>query len=139
MTAEEIADRVRAKPNGVGFIARCPGHRDHSPSLSIREGSGGRVLLHCFAGCTVESICDALRIKVSDLFSAPRTAEPKSRAVREAEKQIASLRSRLTPRERVLPVTIVYCDPEHLDAGIARALALAVEGEVVQAVLADSQ
>jgi len=139
MKAEEISDRLHARPSGAGFIARCPSHADRSPSLSIREGQAGRALVHCFAGCTVESICDALRIKVSDLFSAPRTAEPKSRAVREAEKQIASLRSRLTPRERVLPITAVYCDPENLDAGIARALALAVEGELVQAVLADSQ
>jgi hypothetical protein len=139
MKAEEIADRLHARPSGAGFIARCPAHADRSPSLSILEGHNGRALIHCFAGCSVERVCDALKIKVSDLFAEPGTAEPKSRAVREAEKQIASLRSRLTPRERVLPVTVVYSDPENLDAGIARALALAVEGELVQAVLAGSQ
>jgi hypothetical protein len=74
-------------------------------------------------------------LKLSDLFSEPGTVQPKRREVIRAEKQIADLRSRLTPRERVLPVTVVYCDPENLDAGIARALALAVEGEIVQAVL----
>jgi hypothetical protein len=35
----------------------------------------------------------------------------------------------------VLDVTVVYVDRENIDAGIARALALAVEGEIVQAVL----
>lgn len=139
MTAVEIADRLHARPSGAGFIACCPAHADRSPSLSIREGIDGRVLLHCFAGCSVESVCDALRIKVSDLFSGPGTIQPKPHAVREAEKKIAAFRSRLTPRERVLPITVVYCDPENLDAGIARALALAVEGELVQAVLVDSQ
>ena len=36
-----------------------------------------------------------------------------------------------------MPVTVVYCDVENLEAGIARAIALSVEGEIVQAVLAD--
>jgi len=74
-------------------------------------------------------------LSLADLFTEPGAYQPKARAVREAEKQIQNLRSRLTKREQVLPVTIVYCDLENLDAGIARALALAVEGEIVQAVL----
>jgi hypothetical protein len=139
LTCEQLVEHLHARRVGRGWIARCPAHEDRSPSLSIREGEGSRVLLHCFAGCTVESICDALKIKLSDLFSEPGAVQPKPHAVREAEKQIASLRNRLTPRERVLPVTVVYCDPDNLDVGIARALALAVEGELVQAVLADSQ
>jgi hypothetical protein len=139
MTAGEIADLLHARPSGAGFIAHCPAHADHSPSVSIREGQDGRTLIHCFAGCSVESICDALRIRVSDLFTRSGTVEPKPRSVREAKKAIAGFRSCLTPRERVLPITVVYCDPENLDSGLARALALAVEDELVQVVLADSQ
>jgi hypothetical protein len=51
------------------------------------------------------------------------------------ERQIADLRSRLTPRDRERAVTVVLCDPAILGAGLTRALALAVEGELVQAVL----
>jgi hypothetical protein len=40
-----------------GYIARCPAHPDKSPSLSLREGNDGRMLLHCFAGCAVPEIC----------------------------------------------------------------------------------
>lgn len=94
-------------------------------------------MLHCFSGCAIEAICRTIGIDISDLFSGPGAAQPKPRAVREAEKQITNLRSRLTPRERVLPVTVVYCGLESLDAGMARALALAVEGEIVQVVLED--
>jgi hypothetical protein len=140
MNVESFLLRLKGvRRNGNGWQVRCPAHADRSPSLSIREGSDGRVLLHCFAGCSVESLCQALKIRVSDLFSEPGTMQSKPRAVREAEKAIATFRSCLTPRERVLPVTVVYCHPENLDAGIARALALAVEGELVQTVLADSQ
>jgi hypothetical protein len=135
MTAEQIADRLRARHGASGWIAKCPAHPDRSPSLSIREGQDGRTLIHCHAGCSVEAVCDAMGIKVVDLFNGSGTVQSKPQVVREAEKQIQNLRSRLTPRERVLDVTVVYVDRENIDAGIARALALAVEGEIVQAVL----
>jgi hypothetical protein len=139
MTVTEILTRCqRVHRSGEGWVAQCPGHADRSPSLSIRE-SEAKILLHCFAGCTVETICAALKIKISDLFALPGAVQPKSRMARDAERQIADLRSRLTPRERILPVTVVYCERQNLDAGIARALALAVEGELVQAVPADPQ
>ena len=135
MTTEQLVERLHARRSGAGWIARCPAHEDHSPSLSIGEGRDGKILLHCFGGCTSESVCNSLGLSLADLFSEPGAIQPKPRILRNAEKQIQSLRSRLTPRERVLPVTVVYCDPENLEAGIARALALAVEGEIVQAVM----
>ena len=136
MKVDAILGRLKGvRRSGAGWIGRCPAHEDRSPSLSIREGKGGRILIHCFSGCTVTAVCDALNLKVCELFSEPGAAQLKPRAVREAEKQIAELRSRLTPRERVLPVTVVYFGSENLEAGIAHALALAVEGELVQGVL----
>jgi putative DNA primase/helicase len=41
-------------------MALCPAHDDHNPSLSIKETSEGKVLLHCFAGCSFEAILGAL-------------------------------------------------------------------------------
>jgi len=130
-------DRVLARLHGVRrsgalWIALCPAHSDKSPSLSIGEG-GGKILLHCFAGCSVEAICAAAGIEVRDLFTEPRLprkSEPL--IVRQAEKQIVSLRSRLTPRDRERDITVVFASPENPDPGFARALALAVEGELVQ-------
>jgi hypothetical protein len=135
MTAESLLARLLGvRRSGSGWLAKCPAHRDRNPSLSISERDG-KVLLHCFAGCTAESICATLGIRVSDLFaeSAEKRA-PVPRVAREAERELsaAGLRSRLTPRERVLPVTLVYADREYPDPAIARALALAVEGELVQ-------
>jgi len=93
-------------------------------------------LVHCFANCTPEAICDALRIRVSDLFSEPgaaRNAQPES--VCEAQKRIAGLRGRLTRQDRERAVTVVLADETSLKLAIARALALAVEGELVQIAL----
>jgi hypothetical protein len=136
MIVEHICERLKnVRPLRDGFTARCPGHDDRSNSLSIRVGAG-KVLLHCFAGCTVETVCDALGIKVRDLFASDsRESTTKSAIVRRAEAEIRDLRLRLTPRERVLSVTVVYVDTKNLEAGMARALALAVEGEIVQCVL----
>jgi hypothetical protein len=92
-------------------------------------------LLRCWAGCAVIDICLAAGIRLSDLFSEPQPVQRKPQAVRDAEKQIADLRGRLTPRERVLPVTIVYCDATNLDQAIAWGLALSVEQKIVQVIL----
>ncbi len=51
-----------------GFEALCPAHDDHSPSLSVGHGQGGRLLLTCHAGCELTEICDSLGITESDLF-----------------------------------------------------------------------
>jgi hypothetical protein len=139
MKTTEILSRLKSvRHSRQGWIAQCPAHEDRSPSLSIREGNG-KTLLHCFAGCAIETISSALKIRVSDLFAEPGRVQHTPHMVQQAERQIADLRSRLTPRERVLPVTVVYCERDNLDAGIAHALALAVEGELVQALLVDSQ
>jgi hypothetical protein len=58
------------RKTGSGWQARCAGHDDHNASLSIAEGKDGRILLKCFAGCSVESIVGALGLKMSDLFPA---------------------------------------------------------------------
>jgi len=132
---EEFLSRLKGvRRSRNGWIALCPAHEDRNPSLSLRENHG-KTLLHCFGGCTPDAVCASLDLSLADLFSEPGVPRPKPRAAREAEKHTQNLRIRLTPRERVLPITVVYSDLESLEAGIARALALAVEGEIVQAVL----
>ncbi len=56
------------KTSARHFVAICPAHDDHSPSLAIREKPDGTILLHCFAGCTVDDICNALGVSIGALF-----------------------------------------------------------------------
>ncbi len=57
------------KPAGSGqWIARCPAHDDHNPSLSIAQGDDGRVLLRCHAGCETAAVVAALGLAMRDLF-----------------------------------------------------------------------
>lgn len=67
-------DVVLARLDGVArtgksFKARCPAHVDKTPSLSVKEGEGGRVLLHCFSGCEFHEVVAALGLKTADLFA----------------------------------------------------------------------
>ena len=68
VTATELAERVGAKRNGHGWLATCPAHEDHTPSLSIGAGADGRILLHCFAGCETETVVKAWGLATTDLF-----------------------------------------------------------------------
>jgi len=69
-----IADRLLSKLDMVKrtgvdrWLACCPAHDDKRPSLAIRECEDGRLLIHCFAGCGVESIVSAIGLELADLF-----------------------------------------------------------------------
>lgn len=64
--------QVRNAANG--YMAQCPAHADGSPSLSVKPGEDGRVLLHCFAGCETDAIATALGLQMTDLFPPPSAA-----------------------------------------------------------------
>lgn len=98
MTVEDFAELLQAKRTGAGrWVAKCPAHDDSRASLSIREGSEGRTLVHCFAGCSVASVLAALNLRPRELFTgAPLTPAQRAQAdaEREAERiQAAHLRA----------------------------------------------
>lgn len=62
-----LLDKVKSTGKSR-WQARCPAHPDKGPSLSIREMDDGRVLVHCFAGCSVHEIVQAVGLELSDLF-----------------------------------------------------------------------
>ena len=64
-----LGQLAKVRKSGNGWTARCPAHEDNRNSLSITEGSDGRILVKCFANCTFEGICAAKGWKPSDLFA----------------------------------------------------------------------
>jgi putative DNA primase/helicase len=55
------------RPQGPhSWMARCPAHDDKDPSLSVALRDG-RVLLHCFAGCSPEAVLEAVGLTWRDL------------------------------------------------------------------------
>ena len=59
--ARAIVSTLEGRWNGRSGMARCPAHEDRTPSLSVSETRDGRVLVHCFAGCSQAAAIDALK------------------------------------------------------------------------------
>lgn len=82
MRVDDVLSRLeKVRGRNGRWIACCPAHDDRSPSLTIAEGDDGRVLLHCFGGCPVESVCGAVGLSLSDLMPerAPDIQAPRMR------------------------------------------------------------
>ena len=60
LEAQRITKKLGGRWDGRSGMARCPAHRDRSPSLSISAGTN-TVLLHCFAGCDFVDVIRAVR------------------------------------------------------------------------------
>ena len=67
---EEVLNRLEGVRQSNGsWKALCPNHADTEPSLSIKEGDDGRVLLTCFGGCSFAAVVKALGLEQRDLFA----------------------------------------------------------------------
>lgn len=102
-----VANLVNAQFIGAGrWKARCPAHNDRSPSLGIREGDDGRVLVLCRAGCSLDSILAALKLTKRDLFAGPPPSAQQAaafRAAKEAQQEAVRTerKARLAALDRV--------------------------------------
>lgn len=70
----EITSRLKGviKRHNGGILAFCPSHDDRKGrSLAVSTGREGQVLMHCFAGCSIHEITQAIGLDPADLF--PRT------------------------------------------------------------------
>lgn len=95
------------------WVCRCPAHEDRSPSLSITEGDDGRVLMHCFAGCEIDTICNRLMIDIVDLFP-PREERPNYTARQGKSNRITYLQALQLIKQETY---IVWMAAQNLAAG----------------------
>lgn len=86
MTASEIANSLMARPkrNRDGWLVSCVCHDDSHPSLSLRDGEAGKILIHCFRGCDPREILKTLRGMGLLDGTAPSSPPPPSRSVNRA-------------------------------------------------------
>lgn len=60
-------DKVK-KTGTDRWIASCPSHDDKNPSLNIKQGDDGRILVICRAGCNNHEIMSSINLKWRDLY-----------------------------------------------------------------------
>jgi len=63
MNAETIARALGGRRTGLTWMVPCPAHNDAVPSLAIRDGEDGKVLVKCHAGCPQTEVIARLRAK----------------------------------------------------------------------------
>ena len=49
------------------FMAQCPAHEDHNPSLEVID-KGDKVVLACYAGCPTDDVAASIGMVMADLF-----------------------------------------------------------------------
>jgi hypothetical protein len=117
-------DRVRQSGNDK-WTARCPAHDDKGPSLAIRHADDGRILLHCFAGCSPLAVLDALGLEWADLFP-PREDGERRKPIRRAFR-LADALSALRHEAGVLRIGLASgtpVDKTRMDEALGRILAI---------------
>ncbi len=126
---EKVLSRLDAvKSHGRGHLARCPAHDDHNPSLSIREGDDGRVLVHCFAGCDARDVARAMGLTMGDLFLDPITPLPSNR-----QRPAAPQRPQpAAPKRRKRVKTVNHPDSENGSCPIATYRYCTADGATVR-------
>ena len=72
LIVQNFLDRLDGvRQSGGNFMARCPCRNDdNNPSLSVSEGTDGRVLVHCHRGngCDAAEICASVGLSISDIM-----------------------------------------------------------------------
>jgi len=58
----------RVQRSGHGWRADCPNEHKTHGTLSLAQGDDGRVLLHCFAGCSTADVLGALGLTLGDVM-----------------------------------------------------------------------
>jgi hypothetical protein len=69
MYLEEIINHFDGvkKTGSNQYSCKCPAHKDKSNSLGITS-DGDRILMNCFAGCSIKSILDASGLNWKDIM-----------------------------------------------------------------------
>lgn len=127
MEARTITIALGGSWYGRYGLTFCPAHgNSHTPALSLKNGTDGRLLAHCHAGCAFTEILDALRAR-GLIEGRGNFTEPDLAARREAdarERALAEKRARQahrlwrdeampigsTPAERYLRHRGITCD-----------------------------
>ncbi len=123
MTAAAFALLTQARRAGPGrYMARCPAHGDRSPSLSVREGKDGRILLHCFAGCEKAAVLHAIGLTWRDLFNdAPFDPRARAEALRLKDERDAEAREKAKGERRASGIyRRLVCVVDALGSRLAR-------------------
>ena len=90
---DHILSTTQAKANGLDqWIGHCPAHksqRNRDLSIALRDR---KILLNCFASCSLDTILPTIGLKLTDLFLDGPDADPEKRKVAAQQRNAARKR-----------------------------------------------
>lgn len=96
-SAQELAQALgKARKSGQQWKCLCPVHNDHDPSLWVRDGDNGTLLVTCRSGCSQEAVIDALRRR--GLWPEPENKAEEDTAKQSASRRASELRQPASPK-----------------------------------------
>jgi Toprim domain len=109
--AAALGGRTR---NGPGWLARCCCHEDRHPSLSLRDGDNGRVLLYCHAGCDTRNVIEELKalglLETRERTFAPLKPKPKPAAATDNRSKARWLWHQSQPIQQTVAEIYLRCE-----------------------------
>ena len=110
MTPDAFISRLKGvKAKGKNkWMACCPAHDDHDPSLSVAVAPDGKILLRCWTGCSAADVVAAMGLHLGDLFPNERDYAPPMAFAQKERRQIADRQSQID-RERMV-IALAHSD-----------------------------
>lgn len=71
---ERVLEKLHAKRVGSTWMAKCPSHEDRTASMSV-DFENGKILYHCHAGCSQESLLETFSAKPIEIAAYDYTDE----------------------------------------------------------------
>lgn len=116
------------------WVAKCPSHQDRSPSLSVAPGENGGFVLHCFAGCSIESVIGAIGLTLSDLMGEPPTQYTEKSVMSRGERiPLADILRCMATNTTVVTLAALRLANGHKIDEAGRARLLEINGEMQRA------
>lgn len=117
-TVHALLERLERVTGNGPWMARCPAHRDRTPSLSIAENpASGAVLLHCHAGCGAVAVLEAIGLRFSDLYPPRDSHGAPVRVDRDARRSLQTIAHASLVAATVLGQVVRsrHCSEAHAD------------------------
>lgn len=114
-----LLDRLAGvQKSGTGYRARCPSCSGKSRKLSVSESHASVLLVHCFGGCPVAEVLEAVGLTTADLFEKVMPDNsPESRRLRRRNYQLEFLGSAI--EVLAFEAEVVLAASRHVQAGVA--------------------
>jgi hypothetical protein len=98
----ETKTGFKPRRSGAGYICRCPAHDDGKASLCVSQGTSGKLVLKCMAGCDTKDVLANLGLTFKDLVNGANGSQTVAASRKSADGKSPLSRDGATPKPRIV-------------------------------------